>query len=555
MKKQWKGVLALIAVISACTYFTACKDEPVNVTMQEIYDANATATLLQAYDEVGIVYTGVGGSVKKTYLDGEIYQETVTLGENTVSECYNKAGTIGYVLQGGAYYAMLAKSDVLNAKPKTAYENQVFADKALALQEEIVSAVNKDGKVQVRTKLSVENSVGMFEENGYNYRDDEYIQTDYVLEKDTYRVLTAKRIAVRASGATAPFTNLEQKFDVSVTTETANLKARVQAVGSGTNVRKMTVAMDPNTISEELCSAFAVMGDRFQISLGERYVTFYTDSDCKNEYVFDEGDVRKQFLKLYTKKVFLPVECDFTMQDIIDANDIKAWLNAYSSVTVELHDVGQNKKSIYYDNEKIYGKETNATDGIVSDSVMLADFSLVCEKRGDIYRVQLGYDVSDVYNRLRDYIDVEEVMQDVQEKSGKLYLTTRLDNPFEADKYWESEYVLNARTHRIESYKGYETYADGTRALIRTVDVKVNEEMPAEGAQLYQHLTATENVREVVVLVNPGTADMEVRRFHMVKGDKLDDGVYGLYTDFACTQKFEDGEPYEDDLLLYAELY
>ena len=118
MKKQWKGVLALIAVVSACTCLTACKDEPVNVTMQEIYDANATATLLQTYDEVGVVYTGVGGSVKKTYLDGEIYCETVTLGENTVSECYDKAGTIGYTLQGGAYYAILAKADVLNAKPK-----------------------------------------------------------------------------------------------------------------------------------------------------------------------------------------------------------------------------------------------------------------------------------------------------------------------------------------------------------------------------------------------------------------------------------------------------
>ena len=95
MKKQWKGVLALIAVVSACTCLTACKDEPVNVTMQEIYDANATATLLQTYDEVGVVYTGVGGSVKKTYLDGEIYCETVTLGENTVSECYDKEDVFG----------------------------------------------------------------------------------------------------------------------------------------------------------------------------------------------------------------------------------------------------------------------------------------------------------------------------------------------------------------------------------------------------------------------------------------------------------------------------
>ena len=547
MKKQWKGVLALIAVVSACMSFTACKDEPINVTMQDIYNANATATLLQAHGEVGIVYTGVGGSVKKTYLDDTIYYETVTLGENTVSECYNKVGTIGYTLQGETYYAMLAKPEVLNAKPKKAYENQVFTDKALALQEEIVSAVNKDGKVQVRTKLSVENSVGMFAENGYNYRDDEYIQTDYVLEKDSYRVITAKRIAVRASGATAPFTNLEQKVDVSITTETANLKARVQAVESGKNLRKMTVAMDWGTLHNDVCNAQAVMGDRFKIALGERYVTFYTDAECANEYVFEEGDERKPFLTLYTKKVFLPVECDFTMQDIIDANDIQAWLNAYTSVTVERHDIEKNKKTLYYDNEKIYGKETNATEEIVSNGVILADFSLACEKKGDIYRIGLNrFDVSYIYNIISDCIEVDEVMIDLQEKAGKLYLTTRLESSF------ETEYVLDARTYRIESYKDYETYEDGTRTLRQTIDIKVNEEISAEGAQLYQRLTATENVREVVVLTNPGTADMKVYHINVLKGDEFYASGYVLYTDFACTQKFEDGEPYEDDLVLYA---
>lgn len=557
MKKVVKYTGLCIALISACLTFTACADEPVNVTMSQIYDANQTTALLQTFDKVGVVATDRNEVKTETYLDGAIYYQSVTTTDGIIRECYNKQGTVGYQKDvDNAYYALFLQEDALKEKSAKAYESQVFDDKTVALQEEILSATVKGNGIQVKTKLSAENSAILFTADGYAYEEGERIETEYVLEKNTNLVLTAKRITVKPDGATTLYENVEQKTRISPDGEIASLKARVQAVESNTNLRKITVAMDPNTIYEQLYSAYATDTDKFKIDLGIYYPVLYTDDTCQTVYQYTAGDERKAFIKLFTKKVIPPIECDFTMQDIIDANDIQTWLQSCHSVKMEDSNIGQNKKTFYVDNEKLYGKESNAMGETVSEIVMLADFSLTCEKRGDAYRIGLnGFVTSQIYKEMLDFITTDEVIQGAQENAGKLLLTTKVEDSSETDKYWMSKYVLDARTYRMESCEIYEVYPNGTNALIRTIEISVDEEAPTGATELYQRLTATENVRRVVVIINPDTMDVEVRRFNILKGDTFYASGYSLYTDSAFEQVFVDSEPYDSDLLLYARVH
>ena len=108
MKKWLSAVCGAVMLTSAFAGLTACKEEQVELTMQEVYNANATAKLMQTYEKLGLVKTdAIDGTVEKTYLDGEVYYSSATQGTTILSECYDKAGTLGYVFEGGAYFSLL----------------------------------------------------------------------------------------------------------------------------------------------------------------------------------------------------------------------------------------------------------------------------------------------------------------------------------------------------------------------------------------------------------------------------------------------------------------
>lgn len=573
MKKWFTAVCTAVMLTSACAGLTACGDKDVSLTMQQIYDANATATILSTYEKTGIVQINAKlGEVTTTYLDGEVYYETLKKGEIVTSACYDKAGTVGYLLEGGAYYSLLTTTDALKAKPDKAYENQVFSDKALALAEEVVSAVKKKDGVYVQTKHNAENSVKLGTAEGVTCGAGEYLQTNYVLDKDTYRVIKLERAKVSAS-ATTQYFKIEQKVNVNVTDyaeDLAVLYAKVQAVKSGQNTRQMTVALDPNTINEKLYSAYALMGDRFTIELGERYTHFYTDAVCETEYVYAETDKNKAFIKLYTKREYIPEEYDFTMLDIIRANDTEVLLQTYNSVGVEVS-YGEEYVETTYANDKLLyvGASTGA------GRCYLADGSRGYKKEGEAYFAVLQEPVE-----LKGYVEKHydnvafeeewakrELIQYAEERDGKLHITTRLSKEdleekaggtYEGVTALQTEYIVDARTYRLEKYNVYYVNTDNTKDLSHTTKLIVDGTAPAEAEEMYGRLTATENVTKVVMIISPNTMDVDVFRTQRVKGDGLEVpyGANGLslFVDVDCTVAFEDtdAERQKDELLLYA---
>lgn len=558
MKKNVRYITLSLALISACFTFVGCNEDPIDVTMAQIYEANQTTTLLQTFDKIGVVATDRNEVKTETYLDGVIYYEAVTANDVIIRECYNKAGTIGYQKdETNTYFALLAMEDRLKAKPTKAYESQIFDDEAVALQEEILSATRKGDAIQVKTRLSADTSALVFTADGYAYENGEYVEAEYLLEKDTNRVLTAKRITVKIDGATTLYENVEQKTAISPDGEIASLRARVQAVEGNANLRQMTVEMDPNTINEKLCSAFAMIGDRFKVELGQYYTQFYTDVQCQEPYQFKESDTRKAFIKLYTKKVFVPEEYTFTMQDIINANSVQARLQNCDAITVQMHTIEKEKTTLHFDRNSAYIKTEDLVEESVDETVVMKDNCLCYHKTGDTYSAGIvnNESVLALYGKLADVFSVEEVIQYAETNAGKLIVTTKYEEAGVTDKYWIYEYVLDARTYCIEKRETYVGYPDGTRSMIGIMEIKEDVEKPTGMAELLARTNDTENVREVVIVTNPGTSDIAVIRVSIAKGDKFYMADYKLHTDFACTQAFEDVAPYEEDLLLYATPY
>ena len=563
MRKSVKYVGLCLALISAGFAFTGCNEEPVDVTMSQIYDANQTTALLQSFEKIGAVKTDRNEVKTETYLDGVIYYETVTTNDAIVRACYNKAGTIGYQKDAdGTYYALFLQADALKVKPEKAYVSQIFDDRTLALQEEIVSATVKGDAIQVKTKLSADNSAIVFTADGYAYENGEYVEAEYSLDKQTNRVLTAKRSAVKTSGATTLYEMVEQKTAVSSDGEIATLKARVQAVETNTNLRKMTIALDPNTVNEQLYSAYAYGQDKFKIDFGAYYTQLYTDDKCETPYQFTESDVRKAFMKLYAKKVIPPVECDFTMQDIISANNIETWLQDGDTVLVQ-STYGGMRDTMYFDTEKTYINTYNLIHELSYERVFYTDGTFGYTKSMDNYVAYVGVGEPIQYNKalfFESSIEKEQIYQ-LQEDNGKLLLTTKVAeedvqavvrDEYQDGDYWLIEYTLDVRTYRINSAKFYVMHADGTKVCSSSIEVKVNEAEPTGVTELCQRLTATENVRKVTILTNPGETNMQVIRFNVIKGDALTSETYALYTDFNCTQVYEDTSQQEDELVLYA---
>ena len=55
MKKWLTAVCTAVMLTSACAGLTACKDKAIALTMQQIYDANATATIVSAYEKTKLL--------------------------------------------------------------------------------------------------------------------------------------------------------------------------------------------------------------------------------------------------------------------------------------------------------------------------------------------------------------------------------------------------------------------------------------------------------------------------------------------------------------------
>lgn len=575
MKKLLKSALVGVVVLSSCMGFTACKDEPIEITMQEIYDANATATLLQTHEKLGSVKSYKDGAVEKTYLDGDVYYTSTTNADVTVSACYDKAGTVGYLFEGGEYFSLLTTPEQLKAQPTKAYENNVFADKQLALAEQVVSAVKKKDTVQVQTKYNETDSRTVALQDGVTYVAGGYVQTKYVLDADTYRVLSLERELV-ASGESVKYVTLEQKVDVKATEYSQDLAvilANVKALTSaelGGNTWMIHVEANSNTPNEEDWKAVALKEHSFKIALGERYPTLYRDESLKTKYVYTNADKDSGYIKLYAKRAYIPGEYGFTWADLVNANTTQSLANKNDSITVTTtYEGDEDSNVVYIDDNMVYTgyADTSRTyhiDGTLGYKKVGDEYFVIVDDENEMKaKVRMLYDnaVFQAERKLQERID------SVEKRGGKLYVTTIIDRETydqftggESDfAYLQTEYVFDSATYALCQYEVYTVDENDVKTKDYTVTLTLNTEtVPSDAEIMYEKCMATENVAYITVYVWNGTQVKKLWDGQRVKGDGLvieyQNGAVELYTDEACTQVFTDENKQANTLTLYAVL-
>ena len=579
MKKWLSAVCGAVMLTSAFAGLTACKEEQVELTMQEVYNANATAKLMQTYEKLGLVKTdAIDRTVVKTYLDGEVYYSSATQGTTILSECYDKAGTLGYVFEGGAYFSLLTTPENLRVKPTQAYENHLFEDKRLTLSEEVVSAVKKKDGILLQTKYSEEDSGIVALRDGLAYTAGEYISTNYVLDADTYRVISLERELVSPNNRTRYY-KVEQKTDVKVTDysrDLAEMHAFVKALTgeeTGDNVWVMHVEANSNTPNEEDWKAVALKEHSFKIDLGKRYPTVYREVGLETEYVYADSDKESGYIKLYAKHVFIPEEYGFTWQDMIEANATHKLLSKYESITVSTT-YGDDEGDAEYSANVTYVDKKMIYTGYSEDGrCYLMDGTKGYQKTGLNYAVIIDKE-AEMQARARECYETavfdsvwkeKEVIDYAEKRGGKWYITTILSKADyeelangETDvAYIQTDYVFDAGTYRLCEYTVYNVYPDGAKEkeckTVLTVDAQTS---PSGAEEMYAKMTATENVAFITVYLCDGGNLTKLYDGQRVKGDGLCVdyrlGRVELYTDEECTQVFEDTDKQKNTLVLYA---
>ena len=119
------------------------------------------------------------------------------------------------------------------------------------------------------------------------------------------------------------------------------------------------------------------------------------------------------------------------------------------------------------------------------------------------------------------------------------------------------EYVLDAKTREIISVFSSYTFADGT-VSDSVIEMSYDVEMPETLKEFLEHVNSTEDLRNVTIVINPGTDKEEIKSIQAPRGMVIGfefDIVTGyeieFYTDAACTEAYDPYAGTDSDLTVY----
>lgn len=119
------------------------------------------------------------------------------------------------------------------------------------------------------------------------------------------------------------------------------------------------------------------------------------------------------------------------------------------------------------------------------------------------------------------------------------------------------EYVLDAKTREIISVFNSYTFADGS-VSDSVIEMSYDVEMPEVLKEFLEHVNSTEDLRNVTLVINPGTDKEEIKSIQAPKGMVIGfefDIVTGyeieFYTDAACTEAYDPYAGTDSDLTVY----
>ena len=119
------------------------------------------------------------------------------------------------------------------------------------------------------------------------------------------------------------------------------------------------------------------------------------------------------------------------------------------------------------------------------------------------------------------------------------------------------EYVLDAKTREIISVLSSYTFADGS-VSDSVIEMSYDVEIPETLKEFLEHVNSTEDLRNVTIVINPGTDKEEIKSIQAPKGMVIGfefDIVTGyeieFYTDAACTEAYDPYAGTDSDITIY----
>lgn len=552
-----KKIVTLILMLCMILSLSACGK--VEITMQEIYDANQTKALLKNHDSVYVRNESDGEYFDEKYLTQDyiydyIHDEEFEWVEFTTDDA-------NYYCLNGDYVRFWTITPDGVSSDFASYRTEYYASAILGAEtvDEIIESVSKkDGRITVTSSLSQKNIEYMAE---YGVTAGKF---EYVLDAKTREIVALNGDYTYDDG-TGYHVDSEVSYDIDAP---ERVREFLKYANETENLRNITVVSNPGTEKEESQSIQAAKG----LAVGFRYeeeeyvFEMYADAACTelyDPYVDTDSDQT-----IYVKWVDAESETpELTLQDIYDASNVAALLKNHDSVHILYTGNGEVFQEDYYSKEQNYsfykGEEFN-------DEFFMTDHSYYMNSDKTVRLVLLTpsgmAEMKDVFaNEHKVNVFSANLLNDiitsVTEKDGCIIMTSVSDqeeiDSIEGLVSCEEEFVLDAKTYDLISVKSISRYEDevyeGTTTF--TYDVEIPEIIKT----FMEYDQQTEDMRTITVVSNPGTEQEKTESVLSPKGlivglspeAAYADRTFTLYADAACTQPLEEAPDVNADVTVY----
>lgn len=288
IKKGLSLLFCTILILTLCS----CSFNNIehNLTMEKIIEANKNEALLSTSNSFYVLCSYDGGKYEY-FVNSKL--------------CYGFDGETHEVINDEGYFQKTNLDEYITVlyageNPALNSENMLISGET-TLSEEIIECDVSKGKVYVKTKLSSE----IYTKHTAHAENGEYLEVDYILDKDTLAILEMKETVFKADGTKSRVINYTVEYNktvpVVVNDILFHIAAGKQSVKTGqTKTRIVEIILDPDTEDEKSYSKKVIAGTNVSIVCPDEYETIYEDKALKKEFTKDY-DMEKD-LTVYAAK-------------------------------------------------------------------------------------------------------------------------------------------------------------------------------------------------------------------------------------------------------------
>lgn len=257
---------------------------------------------------------------------------------------------------------------------------------------------------------------------------------------------------------------------------------------------------------------------------------------------------------------------ELTMEQVVEANMAENLLKHYDSYYLKFTSAN-GETEMYKDAEMFYyanaAGEYLRTDSIDYDNFDNGEYT----KYMYVEREPFVSD-SEVNSLMNVEVTLEEEIQEIKQEGENIIFSTKLPEEWHAEiaeamgvelldgDYPLIQYTLDAKTYAVLKSSETIMHKDGTEGAVFVTEAEYNAERPEAAKKLLDRATATENIRTLTIIANPGTDQEKEYKETVLKGEKIvpyfPDDTWKLYTDAECTQEKTEPADLQADATYYA---